>query len=72
MNERNYGDLVGKNKKETVKVHGKEQVKRWRKSYDEPPPVMNKQHKYHPAKDPRYRHVSYLFCEGNINRIFVF
>jgi len=60
LNERNYGDLVGKNKKETVKVHGKEQVKRWRKSYDEPPPVMNKQHKYHPAKDPRYRHMKDL------------
>lgn len=57
LNERNYGDLVGKNKKETVKTHGKEQVKRWRRSYDEPPPVMCQHHQYHPAKDPRYRYM---------------
>lgn len=57
LNERSYGDLVGKNKKETVKTHGKDQVKRWRRSYDEPPPVMCKHHQYHPAKDPRYRYM---------------
>ena len=58
LNERNYGELVGRNKKETVKIHGKDQVKRWRRSYDEPPPPMAYHHEYHPAKDPRYRHVS--------------
>jgi bisphosphoglycerate-dependent phosphoglycerate mutase len=57
---RHYGDLVGKNKKETVKMFGKDQVKRWRRSYDEPPPPMPYHHEYHPAKDPRYRHVSRL------------
>jgi 2,3-bisphosphoglycerate-dependent phosphoglycerate mutase len=57
LNERNYGELVGRNKKETVKIHGKDQVKRWRRSYDEPPPPMAYHHEYHPAKDPRYRHV---------------
>ncbi len=31
LNERHYGDLVGKNKKEVVKLHGKDQVKRWRR-----------------------------------------
>jgi hypothetical protein len=66
LNERNYGELVGKNKKETVKLHGKEQVKRWRRSYDEPPPPMCPEHEYHPAKDPRYRHVSSVLyvCAG--------
>jgi bisphosphoglycerate-dependent phosphoglycerate mutase len=58
LNERSYGDLVGKNKKETVKFHGKDQVKRWRRSYDEPPPPMSPDHEFHPASDPRYRHVS--------------
>ncbi|MGK3759256.1 MAG: hypothetical protein ACI8RD_011573 [Bacillariaceae sp.] len=48
------------NKKETVKIHGKDQVKRWRRSYDEPPPPMCNQHQYHPAKDPRYRHMKDL------------
>ena len=60
LNERNYGDLVGKNKKETVRQYGVDQVKRWRRSYDEPPPPMSPDHEYHPAKDPRYRMVSVL------------
>jgi len=55
LNERNYGDLVGKNKKEVVHQFGIEQVKRWRRSYDEPPPPMQDDHPYHPARDPRYR-----------------
>lgn len=55
LNERNYGELVGKNKKEVVKVHGADQVKRWRRSYDEPPPPMDHNHEYWPGKDPRYR-----------------
>ena len=58
LNERHYGDLVGKNKKEVVKLHGKDQVRRWRRSWDEPPPPMSDNHKYHPALDPRYRDVS--------------
>jgi 2,3-bisphosphoglycerate-dependent phosphoglycerate mutase len=55
LNERHYGDLVGRNKKEAVLMHGKDQVKRWRRSYDEPPPDMADDHPYHPAHDPRYR-----------------
>lgn len=57
LNERHYGELVGKNKKEIVKMHGKEQVRRWRRSWDEPPPPMSDNHKNHPALDPRYREV---------------
>lgn len=55
LNERSYGDLVGMNKKEVVMEHGADQVKRWRRSYDEPPPPMRDDHRYHPARDPRYR-----------------
>jgi 2,3-bisphosphoglycerate-dependent phosphoglycerate mutase len=55
LNERNYGDLVGKNKKEVVREAGADQVKRWRRSYDEPPPPMADDHPFHPARDPRYR-----------------
>ena len=62
LNERNYGDLVGQNKKQVVAAWGGDQVKRWRRSYDEPPPPMREDHPHHPAKDPRYRNVSvYLF-----------
>ncbi len=38
LNERDYGDLVGLNKKETAEKFGKEQVHIWRRSYDIPPP----------------------------------
>lgn len=34
-----------------------DQVKRWRRSYDEPPPPMRDEHPHHPARDPRYRHM---------------
>jgi bisphosphoglycerate-dependent phosphoglycerate mutase family 1 len=61
LNERSYGDLVGLNKKEVVKQFGKDQVKRWRRSYDEPPPKMRDDHEHHPIRDPRYRLVSLFF-----------
>jgi 2,3-bisphosphoglycerate-dependent phosphoglycerate mutase len=38
LNERDYGDLVGLNKKETADKFGKPQVHIWRRSYDTPPP----------------------------------
>ena len=38
LNERDYGDLVGLNKDETVKKFGKDQVHLWRRSYDVSPP----------------------------------
>jgi 2,3-bisphosphoglycerate-dependent phosphoglycerate mutase len=38
LNERNYGDLQGLNKDETKVKYGEEQVKLWRRSYNEKPP----------------------------------
>jgi 2,3-bisphosphoglycerate-dependent phosphoglycerate mutase len=38
LNERDYGDLSGLNKKETAEKYGDEQVHIWRRSYDVPPP----------------------------------
>lgn len=38
LNERNYGELQGKNKAEVAEKYGVEQVKIWRRSYDIPPP----------------------------------
>ena len=38
LNERDYGDLVGLNKKETAEKFGRKQVHIWRRSYDTPPP----------------------------------
>ncbi len=38
LNERDYGDLCGLNKAETAEKFGKEQVHKWRRSYDVSPP----------------------------------
>ena len=38
LNERDYGDLIGQNKKEAALKFGEEQVQKWRRSYDVPPP----------------------------------
>lgn len=60
LNERNYGDLVGKNKKDVVKQYGEDQVRRWRRSFDTRPPAQDKTHPYWPGKDDRYRHMLHL------------
>ncbi len=57
LNERHYGALQGLNKKETAGRHGEEQVKRWRRSYDVPPPPVEPGSDHHPVTDPRYRDV---------------
>tara|TARA_B110000438_G_scaffold219598_1_gene212563 strand:- start:416 stop:1096 length:681 start_codon:yes stop_codon:yes gene_type:complete len=38
LNERDYGDLIGQNKKEAAMKFGEEQVQIWRRSYSTPPP----------------------------------
>jgi len=38
LNERYYGELQGKNKAETARQYGDEQVHQWRRSYNVPPP----------------------------------
>jgi len=55
LNERMYGALAGLDKKETVAKHGTEQVLIWRRSFDIPPPVLDKESKYHPIHDPKYK-----------------
>jgi 2,3-bisphosphoglycerate-dependent phosphoglycerate mutase len=54
LNERNYGALVGMNKEECVKHYGSSTVRKWRRSWDTPPPPMDKDHDYWPYNDPRY------------------
>ena len=38
LNERDYGELVGLNKRETADKFGQEQVQIWRRSFDVSPP----------------------------------
>jgi 2,3-bisphosphoglycerate-dependent phosphoglycerate mutase len=57
LNERHYGALQGLDKKETTAQYGKEQVMKWRRSYDVPPPPLTPDDPTHPVHDERYRHV---------------
>jgi len=57
LNERMYGGLTGLDKKETVVKHGADQVQVWRRSFDIPPPPLEKDSKYHPSKEAKYRDV---------------
>ena len=54
LNERHYGALQGLDKAQTVEKHGAEQVKIWRRSYDIPPPALDKTDQRHPIFDKRY------------------
>lgn len=58
LNERHYGNLTGLNKAEMAKKFGEEQVLRWRRSYDTPPPEMEKSHEFDPANDRRYEGIT--------------
>ncbi|ASQ90971.1 phosphoglyceromutase [Prosthecochloris sp. GSB1] len=58
LNERHYGALQGLNKSETAQQHGDEQVLVWRRSYDTPPPPLEKDDPRYPGNDPRYASLS--------------
>ena len=57
LNERHYGSLQGLNKGETAAKFGDDQVKVWRRSYDVPPPALEKSDERWPGHDPRYKDV---------------
>lgn len=54
LNERHYGGLTGLDKAETAKLHGDDQVKVWRRSYDVPPPPIAADSGWDFAGDRRY------------------
>ena len=54
LNERHYGALQGKDKKETLAQYGEEQFQLWRRSFDVPPPPIDDNDQYSQAGDPRY------------------
>ncbi|QEH94006.1 phosphoglyceromutase [Dermacoccus abyssi] len=54
LNERHYGALQGKNKKETLEAYGEEQFMTWRRSFDTPPPPIEKGSEWSQDADPRY------------------
>ena len=58
LNERHYGALQGKDKKETLAEYGEEQFMLWRRSYDVPPPPIEPDDPFAQSNDPRYAALS--------------
>ena len=54
LNERHYGALQGKDKKQTLAEYGEEQFMLWRRSFDTPPPPLDDSDEFSQAADPRY------------------
>ena len=55
LNERHYGALQGLDKVATAERHGQEQTNVWRRSFDVPPPPVDRSSPEHPINDLRYR-----------------
>jgi 2,3-bisphosphoglycerate-dependent phosphoglycerate mutase len=54
LNERHYGALQGKDKKQTLAEFGEDQFMLWRRSYDVPPPPLDEDSEWSQWDDPRY------------------
>ena len=54
LNERHYGALQGKDKKQTLEEYGEEQFMTWRRSFDVPPPPLDDEDEFSQVGDPRY------------------
>ena len=58
LNERHYGALTGRTHAEEEAIHGKDQVRIWRRSYDIPPPPLQPGGDHDFARDRRYAGVA--------------
>lgn len=54
LNERHYGALQGKDKKQIRDEFGEDQFMTWRRSYDVPPPPIEAGSEFSQDADPRY------------------
>lgn len=54
LNERHYGALQGLDKTEIKERYGEEQFMAWRRSYDVPPPPIERGSEFSQDADPRY------------------
>lgn len=64
LNERHYGGLTGLNKAETESLHGAEQVRLWRRSFDVPPPPMVPGSAFDLSGDRRYAGIAVPVAES--------
>ncbi len=55
LNERHYGALQGLFKSKTAQEKGEDQVFIWRRSFDIPPPPLEKSDERYPGIDPKYK-----------------
>ena len=58
MNERHYGKLTGRSKKMIGNIYGQDQLKRWRRGHDIPPPKASSYSFSYPGND--YRRTKYV------------
>jgi len=58
LNERHYGSLQGLDKAETAEKEGEEQVHIWRRSFDTPPPALDKDDPRYPGNEEKYSDLS--------------
>lgn len=65
LNERHYGALTGLNKAETAEKFGVEQVTKWRRSYDIPPPPCDLDSPHHARNDVRFAALSDEDCPAS-------
>lgn len=54
LNERHYGGLQGKDKAATLAEYGEEKFMQWRRSYDTPPPPLDRDDRWSQYADLRY------------------
>lgn len=66
LNERFYGELTGQSKTAAVQKYGKEKVKLWRRSYDHPPPPVEKFNPWNPMHEKKY----YNLADFDISKDF--
>jgi 2,3-bisphosphoglycerate-dependent phosphoglycerate mutase len=57
LNERHYGALQGLDKAATKEKYGEDQFMAWRRSYDTPPPPIEKGSEFSQDADPRYAEI---------------
>jgi 2,3-bisphosphoglycerate-dependent phosphoglycerate mutase len=69
LNERHYGGLTGLDKAETAAKHGEDQVKIWRRSFDVPPPPLEKGSQFDLSGDRRYAGIAIPSAESLKNTI---
>jgi 2,3-bisphosphoglycerate-dependent phosphoglycerate mutase len=63
LNERHYGALQGKDKKQIRDEYGEELFMQWRRSYDTPPPVIELGSEFSQDADPRYKDAPQVLSE---------